>query len=127
MPINLNRAEKIGNDFSVHSPVKLDPNYKFADIEVLTINKVPMNKVSFIKDDHYECPTCGDFSIKMILDYRCIECRSKVIKWKCYTDEKEVKHIYYDSYIERFYEAVNSRMEMFRKKKEKELLGSEDD
>ena len=62
MPINLDRAEKIGNDFSVHSPVKLDPNYKFADIEVLTINKVPLTKLSFIKDDHYECPTCGDSS-----------------------------------------------------------------
>jgi len=127
MPINLDRAEKIGNDFSVHSPVKLDPNFKFADIEVLTINKVPMNKVSFIKDNQYECPTCGSSSIRMILDYRCDECGSKVIKFKCYAEHKVSKHIYYDSYMERFYEAVESHKEMFRKKKKKELLESEDD
>ena len=80
MPINLDRAEKIGNDFSEQPSIKLDPNYKFADIEVLTVNKVPMNKVSFIKDDHYECPTCGAFAIRMMMDYRCGKCSSKVIK-----------------------------------------------
>ena len=120
MPINLDRAEKIGNDFSEQSPIKLDPNFKFADIEVLTINKVPLTKLSFIKDDHYECPTCGDSSLKMILDYRCTKCRSKVIKWKCYADAKEEKHPYYDSYISRFYEATEAKMEMIRKKKTRE-------
>ena len=127
MPINLDRAEKIGNDFSEQPSIKLDPNYKFADIEVLTINKVPLTKLSFIKDDHYECPTCGDSSLKMILDYRCTKCRSRVIKWKCYTEEKEEKHIYYDGYMERFYEAVESHMEMVRKKKEKDLLKENND
>ena len=125
MPINLDRAEKIGNDFSEQSPIKLDPNFKFADIEVLTINKVPLNKLSFIKEDHYECPTCGESSLKMILDYRCTKCRSKVIKWKCYADAKEEKHIYYDGYIKRFYEAVELQLDRARKRKEKELLESE--
>ena len=125
MPINLDRAEKIGNDFNKQSPIKLDPNFKFADIEVLTIHKIPINKLSFIKDDHYECPICGDSSLKMILDYRCTKCRSKVIKWKCYADAKEEKHIYYDGYIKRFYEAVELQLDRARKRKEKELLESE--
>jgi predicted RNA-binding Zn-ribbon protein involved in translation (DUF1610 family) len=125
MPINLDRAEKIGNDFVEQPSIKLDPNFKFADIEVLTINKVPLNKLSFIKEDHYECPTCGESSLKMILDYRCTKCRSKVIKWKCYADAKEEKHIYYDGYIKRFYEAVELQLDRARKRKEKELLESE--
>tara|TARA_R110002020_G_scaffold51978_4_gene146629 strand:- start:751 stop:1134 length:384 start_codon:yes stop_codon:yes gene_type:complete len=125
MPINLDRAEKIGNDFVEQPSIKLDPNFKFADIEVLTINKVPLNKLSFIKEDHYECPTCGESRLKMILDYRCTKCRSKVIKWKCYADAKEEKHIYYDGYIKRFYEAVELQLDRARKRKEKELLESE--
>ena len=125
MPINLDRAEKIGSDFSEQSSIKLDPNFKFADIEVLTINKVPLNKLSFIKEDHYECPTCGESSLKMILDYRCTKCRSKVIKWKCYAGAQEEKHIYYDGYIKRFYEAVELQLDRVRKKKEKELVESE--
>ena len=127
MPINLDRAEKIGNDFNEQPSLKLDPNYKFADIEVLTVNKVPLNKMSFIKNDHYECPTCGAFGIRMMLDYRCTECGSKVIKFKCYAEHKVVKHMYYDGYIERFYEAVKSHQEMVRKKKEKDLLKENND
>ena len=129
MPINLDRAEKIGNDFNEQPSLKLDPNYKFADIEVLTINKVPMSKVSFIKDDHYECPTCGTHGIRMILDYRCVECGSKVIKFKCYAGQlsEVVKHMYYDGYIARFYEAVKSHQEMVRKKKKKDSLKENND
>ena len=35
--------------------------------------------------------------------------------------------MYYDGYIERFYEAVKSHQEMVRKKKEKDLLKENND
>ena len=123
MPINLDRAEKIGDDNHHQSSIKLDPNLKFGDIEVLTVNKIPFNKVSFVKNGHYICPNCQSNSLKMVLNYNCEQCRSRVIKWKCYVDEKEEKHPYYDSYIKRFYEATDAKMEMMRQKKAREANG----
>ena len=53
MPINLDRADKIGNNNDDYRPsIKIDPNLKYGDIEVLTINKIPFNKLSFIKNNH---------------------------------------------------------------------------
>ena len=123
MAINLDRSDKIGgnNNYNHYQPsIKLDPNLKYADIEVLNVHKIPFHKVSFIRDEHYTCPFCHNNSLKMILNYFCNKCKSKVIKWKCYVDEVEEIHPYYDSYINRFYEATEARMEMIRKKKAKE-------
>jgi hypothetical protein len=120
MAINLDRAEKIGGINNYQPSIKIDPNLKFGDIEVLTINKIPFNKVSFVKNGYYICPNCHSYSLKMILNYNCEQCRSRVIKWKCYVDEKEEKHPYYDSYISRFYEATEAKMELIKKKKAKE-------
>jgi len=123
MPINLDRAEKIGGDNNYQPSIKIDPNLKYGDIEVLTINKVPFNRLSFMKNDHYTCPSCNTNSLKMIINFFCTKCEAKVIKWKCYVDEVEEKHPYYDSYIDRFYEATDAKMEMIRKKKAKETNG----
>ena len=123
MAINLDRAEKIGGDNRHQSSITLDPNLKYGNIEVLTGHKIPFNKVSFIKDNYYVCPNCESHSIKMILDYHCTKCEARVIKWKCYVNEMEEKHPYYDSYIDRFYEATEVRMEMIRKKKLRETDG----
>ena len=123
MPINLDRAEKIGDDNHHQSSIKLDPNLKFGDIEVLTVNKIPFNKVSFVKNNYYLCPNCESHSLKMILNYHCTKCEARVIKWKCYVDEVEEIHPYYDSYINRFYEATEARMKMIRKKKARETNG----
>tara|TARA_R110000744_G_scaffold44_3_gene190 strand:+ start:272 stop:652 length:381 start_codon:yes stop_codon:yes gene_type:complete len=120
MAINLDRAEKIGGNNHYQPLINLDPNLKYGNIEVLTINKVPFNKVSFVKNDHYICPNCRSNSLKMILNYNCEHCKSRVIKWKCYVDEKEEKHPYYDSYISRFYEATDAKVELIRKKKARE-------
>ena len=109
MAINLDRADKIGGNNHYQPSIKLDHNLKYANIEVLTVNKIPFNKVSFVKNGHYICPNCQSNSLKMVLNYNCEQCKSRVIKWKCYVDEKEEKHPYYDSYIERFNEDVERR------------------
>ena len=123
MAINLDRAEKIGGDNNYQPSIKINPNLKYGDIEVLTINKVPFNRLSFMKNDHYTCPSCNTNSVKMIINFFCTKCEAKVIKWKCYADEVEEKHPYYDSYIKRFYEATDAKMEMIRKKKARETNG----
>lgn len=79
MPINLDRAEKIGGG-ELKPPPPTDPNLKFADVEVLTVNKIPLSRLSFIKDGWHVCPTCQSNSLKLIIDYRCVKCDSKVIK-----------------------------------------------
>ena len=116
MPINLDRAEKIGGDYK--PPVSND--LKFGLIEVLNINKVPFNGVSFLRDGFYQCPFCRSSAIKQVIDYRCQKCSSRVIQWKCYVEKTEDKHHMYDSYIGRFYEATDYMTEKLRKKKEKE-------
>ena len=47
MPINLERAEKIGVDHEASSPKS---NLLLGNTEVLTINKVPFSGVSFLRD-----------------------------------------------------------------------------
>ena len=124
MPINLDRVDKIGNNNDDYRPsIKIDPNLKYGDIEVLTINKIPFNKLSFIKNNHYICPNCHANTLKMIVNFYCTKCEAKVIKWKCYADELEEKHPYYDSYSKRFYEATEAKMEMIRQKKARESNG----
>jgi len=119
MAINLDRAEAIGGGGSSYrqTPITYDPNLKFVDVEVLTTNKVPLNRLSFIKDGYHICPTCQSNTLKALLDYRCTKCNSKVIKWKSYVDEVEEKHQLYDSYISRFYEASQAMTELINKKK----------
>ena len=117
MPINLARAEKIGGDYDAFRP-KSDLEYGL--IEVLNINKVPFNGVSFLRDGFYQCPFCRSSAIKQVIDYRCQKCSSRVIQWKCYVEKTEDKHHMYDSYIGRFYEATDYMTEKLRKKKEKE-------
>ena len=116
MPINLDRAEKIGGDGFTSSPPK-NPNLKFADVEVLTINKTPLSRLSFIKDGCHVCPKCQSNSLKLIIDYRCVKCASKVIKWRCSADDTEEKHPSYDIYIERFYKYSKTMVDLMKKKK----------
>ena len=116
MPINLDRAEKIGGDYKPSSPNDL----KFGFIEVLNVNKIPFNGVSFLRDGFHQCPYCKKSAIKQMIDYRCHRCNSRVIHWKCYVDETEDKHQMYDSYISRFEETTEVMMEKLRKKKEKD-------
>tara|TARA_A100001515_G_scaffold134135_1_gene123894 strand:- start:2578 stop:2946 length:369 start_codon:yes stop_codon:yes gene_type:complete len=116
MPINLDRAEKIGGDGFTSSSPK-NPNLKFADVEVLTINKTPLSRMSFIKDGCHVCPKCQYNSLKLIIDYRCVKCDSKVIKWRYSTEDAEEKHPSYDIYIERFYESSKAMVDLMKKKK----------
>ena len=122
MPINLDRAEKIGGGGFSSSP-PIDPNLKFADVEVLTVNKIPLSRLSFIKDGWHVCPTCQSNSLKLIIDYRCVKCDTKVIKWRCSADDTEEKHPSYDIYIERFYEYNKAMVDLMKKKKAAETDG----
>ena len=117
MPINLARAEKIGGDYEEHRP-KSDLEYSL--IEVLNINKTPFDGVSFLRDGFYQCPFCKNSSIKRVINYVCKKCRSRVIKWKCFVEEVEEKHEYYDHYIRAFYDATDRILGLLKKKKEKD-------
>ena len=117
MPINLNRAEKIGGDYEPPAP-KSDLLY--GQTEVLSINKIPFDGVSFLRNGYYQCPFCRRSAIKQILEYRCLKCGSRVIAWKCYVTEKEEKHVLYDGYITRFHEATEAKMKMLKTKYKKE-------
>ena len=118
MPINLDRAEQIGEEHKTPAPKS---NLLFGQMEVLTINKVPFDGVSFQgTDGFYQCPFCRRNAIKQVLDYRCLKCESKVIAWKCYVTKKEEKHQLYDSYITRFYEATEAKVNMLKAKYKKE-------
>ena len=117
MPINLDRAEKIGGEVNKAPPKS---NLLFGNIEVLTINKVPFNGVSFLREGFYQCPFCKHSAIKQILDYRCHKCESRVIAWECYATKTEEKHQLYDSYISRFHEACDAHIEMLKAKYKKE-------
>jgi DNA-directed RNA polymerase subunit RPC12/RpoP len=118
MPINLDRAEQIGEENKTSAPKS---NLLFCQMEVLTINKMPFNGVSFQgKDKFYKCPFCRKNAIKQILDYRCHNCQSKVIHWKCYVTKKEERHQQYDNYIAGFYEASEAKVKMIKEKYKKE-------
>ena len=117
MPIDLSRAEQIGEE---NKTPALKSDLLFSQIEVLTINKVPFDGVSFLRDGFYQCPFCRCSAIKQILDYRCHKCESKVIAWKCYVTKKEEKHQQYDNYIAGFYEASEARTTMLKEKYKKE-------
>ena len=117
MPINLDRAEQIGEE---NAPPAPKSDLLFGNTEVLNINKVPFSGVSFIKDGFYQCPFCRRSAIKQILDYRCLKCESKVISWKCYVTYKEEKHQQYDNYIARFYEANEAKITMLKAKYKRE-------
>ena len=100
MPINLERAEGIG--FEEERP----PSYKYGTFTVLNKNKTPYFGSSLLEKGFYKCPVCREHSLKQILEWRCGKCQSKVIHWKCYTEEKEEKHIFYDLFIKNFEESV---------------------
>tara|TARA_B100000749_G_C18179008_1_gene363057 strand:+ start:163 stop:570 length:408 start_codon:yes stop_codon:yes gene_type:complete len=117
MPINLDRAEQIGEE---NKTPAFKSDLLLSQIEVLTINKIPFNGVSFLRDGFYQCPFCRRSAIKQILDYRCHKCESKVIAWQCYTTKKEEKHQLYDSYISRFYESCDAKTTMLKAKYKKE-------
>ena len=117
MPINLTRAEKIGGDYEEHRPKS---DLEFGLIEVLNINKTPFDGVSFLRDGFYQCPFCKNSSIKRVINYVCKKCRSRVIKWKCFVEEVEEKHEYYDHYIRAFYDATDRILGLLKKKKEKD-------
>ena len=117
MPIDLDRAEQIGEEDKTPAPKS---DLLFGNTEVLTINKVPFSGTSFIRDGLYQCPFCRRSAIKQILDYRCHKCESRVIAWQCYATKKEEKHQMYDSYISRFYEACDAENTMLKAKYKKE-------
>ena len=117
MPIDLSRAEKIGSEVA-KKPPKSD--LLFGHTEVLTINKVRFNGVSFLRDGFYQCPFCRHSAIKQILDYRCHKCESRVIAWECYATKTEEKHQLYDSYISRFHEACDVHIQKLKAKYKKE-------
>ena len=119
MPINLQRAEKIG-DNNYQPSIKLDSNLKWGLTEVLNIHKVPFNGISFLRDGFYQCPFCKKSSIKQVMNYMCIKCRSRVIKWKCFVEEIEEKHEFYDHYMHAFHDATDRIMGLLKKKKEKD-------
>ena len=118
MAIDLTRAENIGEE---HESPKPKSDLLFGQTEVLNVNKVPFDGVSFQGiDGFYQCPFCRKNAIKQVLDYRCHKCESKVIAWKCYVTEKEERHQEYDNYIARFYEAGESKITMLKEKYKKE-------
>ena len=112
MPLDLSRAENIGEE---REPPKPRSDLIFGQTEVLNVNKVPFDGVSFQgSDGFYQCPACRKNTIKQVLDYRCHKCESKVIAWQCYATKKEEKHQMYDSYISRFYEAAEAKVTMLK-------------
>ena len=86
-------------------------NSTLTQIEVLSRNKIPFHTVSCDRDGEYKCPKCKNYSVKLIIDYRCTTpiCNSRVIKYKIFDTEETVRHPYYDSYIKRFNEDVERR------------------
>ena len=82
-----------------------------AQIEALSRNKIPFHTVSCERDGKYKCPICKNYSVELIIDYRCVAtlCNSRVIKYKIFDTEETVSHPYYDSYIRRFNEDVERR------------------
>ena len=115
MPINLDRAEKIGGDYE--DKPEWHNGKLFSQIEVLNTNKVPFQGVSFLREGFYQCPSCKKSTIKQYVNYTCEHCRSRVIYWHCYVTEQSEKHELYDSYITRFYEASAAYTKQLREKR----------
>ena len=114
--INLDRLEQIGKT-KPSQPIIDDNKEKFAIVEILNINKVPLKKLSFSdENENYMCPICSKYTLKLIIDYRCVRCSSKVIRWKCYKTYTEDKHIDYERYFKDFEEAVKERMNVGKKR-----------
>ena len=123
MPINLSRAEQIGDAEQIGEENKTPApksDLLFGQIEVLNINKIPFDGISFLRKGFYQCPFCRRSAIKQIIDYRCHKCESRVISWKCYVTKEEDKHQLYDSYIARFNEATAMKVKMLKAKYKKE-------
>ena len=116
MALDLERLEQIGKE---HKPKSVN-DLEYGLIEVLNINKTPFDGVSFLRDGFYQCPFCKNSSIKRVINYVCKKCRSRVIKWKCFVEEVEEKHEYYDHYIRAFYDATDRILGLLKKKKEKD-------
>ena len=122
MPINLDRAEKIGASKPKEADYEQAPftGPPFGQIEKLNIDKVPYDSISTRNKGHFRCPYCKSFTLRQIIDYRCDKCHSRVIAWKCYRTDKSEKHPEYDGYISRFYEATEAKMKMLKDKHKKE-------
>ena len=117
MAIDLTRAENIGEE---HEPPKPKSDLLFGQTEVLNVNKVPFDGVSFLQDGFYQCPFCRRSAIKQIIDYRCLNCGSRVIQWKCYVTKEEDQHILYDNYISSFHIATEAKMNYLKEQQKKE-------
>ena len=115
MPINFDRAEKIGSSSTDAPP----PIRKIGYFEVLNSNKVPFEWVSLSEKGYYECPFCREYALKQVIDWRCEKCSSKLIKWRCLTEEIEQEHEHYEHYIKSFYDNVELWEDKIKKKKEK--------
>ena len=115
MPINFDLAEKIGS-----SPTDVPPSKrKVGYFEVLNSNKVPFEGVSLSEKGYYECPFCREYALKQVINWRCEKCSSKLIKWRCYTEETGQQHEHYDHYIKSFYANVEIRKDKMKMKKKK--------
>ena len=118
--LDLDRLEKIGKDRNDPPKAeKKDDGMRFAKVEILTPNKIPYHKCSFMEDDYHICAFCRENTLQRILDYRCTVCKSKVIKWECYLTHTKDTHIHYDKYIADFNMAVDLRFKAMRKKNKK--------
>jgi len=117
MPINLDRAEQIGEE---NKTIKPKSDLIFGQTEVLNVNKVPFDGVSFLRDGFHQCPFCRRSAIKQIIDYRCLHCGSRVIQWKCYVTKKEDQHILYDNYISSFHIDTEAKMNYIKEQQKKE-------
>lgn len=117
MPINLERAENIGNEKDYYHSIK------YGTFTVLNKNKVPFYGSSLLEKGFYKCPFCRDLSIKQIIEWRCEKCDSKVIYWKCYTEEKEDKHIFYELFIKNFEDSIEYMIKAQKAKKDSRKRG----
>ena len=117
MPLDLSRAENIGEE---REPPKPRSDLIFGQTEVLNVNKVPFDGVSFLRDGFHQCPFCRRSAIKQIIDYRCLNCGSRVIQWKCYVTKEEDQHILYDNYISSFHIDTEAKMNYIKEQQKKE-------
>ena len=111
--------DKLPQEPSQWNEPKLYSNNTLVEIEVLSRDKVPLSGVSCKRDGVYACPTCRRYTLDLVIDYRCVSmtCNSRIIKYKKYDTEETVMHPLYDTYIDRFYEDVERRMNELEKNK----------
>ena len=88
-------------------------------MEVLSKHKMPMDGVSCERGSKYKCPVCREYTLELSIESRCdtLHCNSRVIKYKKFDTEETVTHPLYDTYIDRFYEDVERRMNELEKNK----------